>query len=164
LIDVIREKVSVDEGDFSHMLAGFEMEIGELIPLGAEGMIVHSQSMKFLKSEEQALQQMLDKFFDSYVISASFEGDNLQNELLQTLQKRYGLKKFPYRMECVDISHLSGSWISGGLTCMIGGLLEKKGYRKYKIQSVKGQSDDYASLKEVLERRLKYNEPRRDGS
>ncbi|MDR0607464.1 MAG: hypothetical protein LBG52_03775 [Candidatus Peribacteria bacterium] len=37
---------------------------------------------------------------------------------------------------------------------MVGGLLEKKGYRKYKIHSVKGQSDDYASLAEVIERRL----------
>jgi excinuclease UvrABC nuclease subunit len=37
---------------------------------------------------------------------------------------------------------------------MVGGLVETKGYRKYKIRSVKGQSDDYASLREVLERRL----------
>ncbi|MDR0369673.1 MAG: hypothetical protein LBH96_04095 [Candidatus Peribacteria bacterium] len=57
-------------------------------------------------------------------------------------------------MECVDISHLSGSWISGGLSCMVGGLPEKKGYRKYKIRSVVGDSDDYASLLEILERRF----------
>jgi hypothetical protein len=33
LIDVVRDKVSVDEGDFSHMRAGFEMELGEMITL-----------------------------------------------------------------------------------------------------------------------------------
>ncbi|MBR7036400.1 hypothetical protein IKI14_00590 [bacterium] len=31
---------------------------------------------------------------------------------------------------------------------------EKKKYRKYKIKSVSEQSDDYASLKEVMQRRF----------
>ncbi|MDR3169040.1 MAG: hypothetical protein LBU27_04715 [Candidatus Peribacteria bacterium] len=110
--------------------------------------------MKFLKSEQQALQQMLNNFFDSYLISTSFEGENMYNDLLGALQERYQLKNFPYHMECVDISHLSGGRISGGLSCMVGGILEKKGYRKYKIRGVKGQSDDYASLAEVITRRL----------
>jgi hypothetical protein len=30
LIDVVRDKIAVEEGDFSHMLAGFEMELGEM--------------------------------------------------------------------------------------------------------------------------------------
>ena len=78
---------------------------------------------------------MMNNFFDSYLIATSFEGGNVYNDLLSELQVRYGLKRFPYRMECVDISHLSGDWVSGGLSCMVGGLLEKKGYRKYKIRS-----------------------------
>ncbi|MDR2541328.1 MAG: hypothetical protein LBD11_06285 [Candidatus Peribacteria bacterium] len=117
-------------------------------------LLAWSKGMKFLKSEQSALSQMINNFFESYLVATSFEGENFYNDLLTVLQKKYHLKNFPYRMECVDISHLSGGWISGGVSCMVGGLPEKKGYRKYKIQTVKGQSDDYASLAEVLERRL----------
>lgn len=43
---------------------------------------------------------------------------------------------------------------------MIGGLEEKKLYRKYKITSVK--NDDYLALQEVLTRRFKLNEQNPD--
>ena len=43
------------------------------------------------------------------------------------------------------------------MSCIVGGLPEKKGYRKYKIRSVKGDNDDYASLKEILERKFLYS-------
>lgn len=43
---------------------------------------------------------------------------------------------------------------------MIGGLEEKKLYRKYKITSVK--NDDYLALQEVLTRRFKLNEENPD--
>jgi len=118
---------------------------------------VCSKGMKFMKSEQQALQQMMNNFFDSYLITASFEGENLYNQVLMVLQERYFLKNFPYHMECVDISHFSGDWVSGGLSCFVGGLPEKKGYRKYKIQSVATYGDDYASLEEVLKRRFLKN-------
>ena len=74
------------------------------------------------------------------------------NDLLSSLQKRYQLKNFPYRIECIDISHLSGGRVSGGLSCLLGGIAYPHGYRRYKIQSK--AADDYASLKEVIERRF----------
>jgi hypothetical protein len=114
LIDVVRDKVAVDEGDIHWMLAGFEMELGELsFPCKTENRCMTiSKGMKFLKSEQQALEQMMDNFFESYLIVNSFEGESLYNDLLLTLQKRYGFQHFPYRVECIDISHLSGEWIS----------------------------------------------------
>ena len=135
------------------MLAGFSLELGEIVIISQDeyGLFAQSKGMKLLISEQKALQDMMNKFFDSYLIVSSFEGENFYNDLLMVLQKKYHLKNFPYRMECVDISHLSGSWISGGVSCMVGGLLEKKGYRQYKIRSVQGESDDYASLQEILE-------------
>ncbi|MDR0607465.1 MAG: hypothetical protein LBG52_03780 [Candidatus Peribacteria bacterium] len=72
-----------------------------------------SKGMKLTKSEQQALQQMMDNFFESYLIVSSFEGEHVYNDLLTTLQKTYQLRNFPYRMECVDISHLAGDWMSG---------------------------------------------------
>lgn len=156
LIDVVREKIAQEEGDFHHIVAGFEIELGEMHiqEVDTYHLLAFSQGMKFLVAEEEALEQLLQGFFDSYVIAASFEGETFHNDLLSTLQERYQFKRFPYRMECIDVSHLSGGWVSGGLTCMVGGILEKKGYRKYKIQAVKGESDDYASLLEILKRRF----------
>ena len=51
---------------------------------------------------------LLERSIDAYVLTSAFEKDNLMNELLKTLHTRYEFKKFPYTMECLDISHLSG--------------------------------------------------------
>jgi excinuclease ABC subunit C len=117
-------------------------------------LLARSEEIKFSGSEQKAVQQMMHHFFDSYLLATSFTGENLYNDLLHTLQTTYHLKNFPYRMECIDISHISGDWTSGGLSCMVGGLLEKKGYRKYKIRSTQGMNNDYAALTEVLTRRF----------
>ena len=61
---------------------------------------------------------LLERSIDAYVLTSAFETDNLMNELLKTLHTRYNRKKFPYAMECLDISHLSGGWVSGGLSAM----------------------------------------------
>ena len=60
----------------------------------------------------------LERSIDAYVLTSAFEKDNLINELLKTVEMRYSLKKFPYTMECLDISHLSGGRVSGGLSAM----------------------------------------------
>lgn len=80
------------------------------------------------------------------------QGSGMTNDLLKTLEERYQLGRFPYQIECLDISHLGGDQTSGGLSCLVAGLEEKKLYRKYKITSVK--NDDYLALQEVLIRRF----------
>nr|WP_244831617.1 hypothetical protein [Candidatus Vampirococcus lugosii] len=78
------------------------------------------------------------------------------NDILKNIQDKYFLNNYPYNIECLDISHFSGSWISGGISSMSCGILSKKNYRMYKINSIeKGKSDDYKSIKEVLIRRFK---------
>lgn len=62
-----------------------------------------------------------------------------------------------YRIEGYDIAHISGKNIVGVMTVVIGGEPDRNEYRKFKIQSVKN-SNDTASLKEVLSRRLKHSE------
>jgi excinuclease UvrABC nuclease subunit len=91
----------------------------------------------------------------SYISSTLFEEDNLINQLLIGLKERYQLQKVPFHIECIDISHLSGGWVSGGLSCFKSGIPYPKGYRKYKINTVEqGKSDDYQSLREVVTRRM----------
>lgn len=95
-----------------------------------------------------------ENFLESYIISQSLQEESTMiNDMFATLKTRYGLKNTPYRIECIDISHLSGWWTSGGLSCFMAGLPYKKWYRRYKIKAKK--SDDYQALQELLERRQK---------
>ncbi len=69
------------------------------------------------------------------------------------LEKLLHLGRFPQRIECVDISNISGQQAVGSLVCFVGGQPEKKLYRHYKIKTVKGPND-YAMMAEVLKRRF----------
>lgn len=70
------------------------------------------------------------------------------------LKKVFNLPELPRRIEGVDIAHLQGGETVASLVQFIDGLPFKHGYRRYKIRTVKGV-DDYASIKEVVSRRLR---------
>ena len=70
------------------------------------------------------------------------------------LQKVLGLKKTPFRIECVDISHLSGTNTVASLVAFRNGRPDKKNYRKFLIKTVEGV-DDFASMREVMTRRIR---------
>ena len=72
---------------------------------------------------------------------------------LKGLQKVLKLNETPRRIDCVDIAHLGGTETVGSLVTFIDGLPFKPGYRRYKIKSVQGV-DDYASIREVVSRRI----------
>ena len=69
------------------------------------------------------------------------------------LQKILGLKKYPKRMECYDISNISGVDKVGSMVVFTDGVKDGEQYRRFKIKTVEG-ADDFASLKEVLARRI----------
>jgi excinuclease ABC subunit C len=70
-----------------------------------------------------------------------------------TLQKKLLLKKSPEKIECLDISNISGRQAVGSLVCFKSGEADKTHYRHFKIRTVEGP-DDYAMMREVLKRRL----------
>jgi excinuclease ABC subunit C len=72
---------------------------------------------------------------------------------LKGLQKVLHLESIPRTIDCVDIAHLGGTETVGSLVTFIDGLPIKPGYRRYKIGTVKGV-DDYASIREVVSRRV----------
>ncbi|MFP2908249.1 excinuclease ABC subunit UvrC [Pyxidicoccus sp. 3LFB2] len=74
--------------------------------------------------------------------------------VLSRLQQRLGLRNFPRRMECFDISHFQGSAIVASQVAVTDGDTDKSRYRKYKIKTLDKQ-DDFASMYEVVSRRLK---------
>jgi excinuclease ABC subunit C len=70
------------------------------------------------------------------------------------LRKVLGLAKEPRIIEGVDIAHLGGTDTVASLVQFIDGLPFKPGYRRYKIQNVKG-IDDFRSIYEVVSRRFR---------
>ncbi len=63
------------------------------------------------------------------------------------------LKAYPKRMECYDISHISGTDKVGSMVVFKDGEPDRNSYRRFKIKTVEG-SNDFACLQEVLRRRL----------
>ncbi len=76
---------------------------------------------------------------------------------LEEIQSRLGLKNLPYRIECFDISHFQGQETVASQVVFEDGVPAKEHYRRYKIKTVE-TIDDFASMYEVLERRLKHKE------
>jgi excinuclease ABC subunit C len=73
---------------------------------------------------------------------------------LAALKEALGLDKDVDRMECYDISNTQGTDSVASMVVFRGGKPEKKSYRRFKIKTVEG-ADDFASMNEVLTRRLK---------
>ncbi len=70
-----------------------------------------------------------------------------------SLQKILHLARQPARIECLDISNISGKQAIGSLVSFYQGEPDKAHFRHYKIKTVEGPND-YAMMREVLERRL----------
>lgn len=76
---------------------------------------------------------------------------------LAEIQKVFGMKDLPQRIECFDISHFQGQQTVASQVVFEDGSPKTDDYRRYKLKTVEG-TDDYLSMKEVLERRLKHTE------
>ena len=72
---------------------------------------------------------------------------------VKQLADRLSLKTLPNRIECYDISHVSGVDKVSSMVVFEGGEPKKSHYRKFKIKTVEG-NNDFASMKETLSRRL----------
>ncbi len=78
---------------------------------------------------------------------------NSRARALNELQQHLGLDDAPLRIECYDMSHLSGQDYVGSMVVLEDGLPKKADYRRFKIRTVPG-NDDFAAMHEVLTRRL----------
>lgn len=73
---------------------------------------------------------------------------------LELLAKMVNLPAAPGRMEAFDISNTGASDIVASMVVYSGTKPLKSAYRRFHIRSVAGHPDDYASMQEVLRRRL----------
>ena len=72
---------------------------------------------------------------------------------INLLHQKLHLSKVPYRIECYDISHISGTDKVASMVVFINGEKASSHYRKFKIKTVEG-NNDFASMEEVLKRRF----------
>jgi excinuclease ABC subunit C len=78
---------------------------------------------------------------------------NARARALNALQDALDLPESPLRIECYDMSHLQGTDYVGSMVVMEDGMPRPSEYRRFKVKTV-DQNDDFASMGEVLTRRL----------
>ncbi len=83
------------------------------------------------------------------------EGES--QKALESLKKKLHLKKIPKRIECYDVSNISGKYAVASLVTFVDGKKKPDAYKKFKIRQL-DSPNDYAMLKEVFERRFKRKE------
>lgn len=71
--------------------------------------------------------------------------------ILEDVKKLFELKTIPKRIECYDISHISGTFVYGSMVVFYNGKPSKKDYRIFKLPN---QNNDFLNLQKVLERRM----------
>ena len=82
--------------------------------------------------------------------------------VLEELRDALGLEKIPEYIEAYDNSNLSGTENVCGMVVCENGKMNKSAYKKFKIKGFDGQ-DDYASMAEVIDRRLTEYENAEEG-
>jgi len=107
------------------------------------------------KGAKLQLLQTAQKNADDYLIRSRSK-EEVKNSMTKVavsqLEQILGIKS-ARRMECYDISNISGMDKVASQVVFIDGEPAKKEYRKYKIKTVEG-SNDFASMAETLQRRL----------
>jgi len=164
LVDILRFKESIIETSIEQIQLQIEIEYNtkdkdqeQVVREESQDNTYEWRFSKSLQPSAFSLQPLKDhalRFIENFVISDSRQSNSVMNDLLAQLQSRYNLSTYPYRIECIDISHLSWWWASGGLSCLVWGMPDKKFYRQYRIpKDIAG--DDLASLTYALVSRFK---------
>jgi excinuclease ABC subunit C len=148
----------------------FSYQIG-LCPGPCAGVISKKEYAKqinrlgeFLSGNGEELRKKLEKEMQEYSSKEEFENAQKIKEMIFALEhirdahliKKDQEMKSNFRIEAFDISHISGSNRVGAMTVVLGSVMAKHEYKKFKISTDK--NDDLEGLKELLERRFKHLE------
>lgn len=130
------------------------LDLVKLLSAVLEERSSHKVKIVFASSDQnQKLIEMANKnalaHYDSIVSQ-----NRKRDEALIEIQEKFNLKNIPKRIECFDISNFQGSETVASQVVYIDGQSSKDDYRRYKLNQ-DGQPNDFASMREVLSRRLK---------
>ncbi len=125
------------------------------LPLFLEGLkqLGHTTSAKLPhKGVKKELLELAHKNAENAFDQKQREKGNIFR-VLSDLKAKLMLENYPRRIECFDISNLGDDGIVASRVVFIEGQADKNHYRRYKIRHSGGQ-DDFASMREVIERRM----------
>ena len=110
------------------------------------------------RSAQANLAELAKQNLNQALVRKALEADSLKDRL-QYLISFLGLslnheQVSRFRIECFDVSHLSGEATYCSCIVFQNCTLQPSKYRKYKIKTARA-NDDYGSLKEALNRRFK---------
>ncbi|TVR88614.1 MAG: excinuclease ABC subunit C [Saprospirales bacterium] len=112
------------------------------------------------RGDKRKLLEMSNKNLRYFVFQKNQERKERQKKersgmrIVRKLKEDLKMEEAPVHMECFDNSNLQGSNPVASCVVFKNGKPSKKDYRKYHIKTVIGP-DDFASMKEVIERRYK---------
>ncbi len=75
-----------------------------------------------------------------------------KDQALKDVADMFGLEREPARIECFDISHLSGTGVVASMVVFANGVSARSEYRKFKLS--RERNDDTANMFEVVSRRF----------
>lgn len=105
---------------------------------------------EYLRLVEKNAEQNLKAYLAHQEVQETAQAHSL-TELANALE----LPEPPHRIECYDISNISGTNPVSSMVVFVEGRPKKGEYRKFKIQYDRGPND-FAMMQETLRRRLRY--------
>jgi excinuclease ABC subunit C len=87
------------------------------------------------------------------MLAQSLTSSGARERAMEEVKEALGLPHLPRRIECTDISDISGVLAVGSLVTFVDGQPSRRDYKRFRIHTVPG-ADDYAMQREVLTRRL----------
>ena len=134
----------------------FQVELEEKLSMIKESLqLQRGSKIEFhfpkIKSRRKELLEMgelnLTRDIESY-----FKKKSVIEEGLYKIHTELGLKRYPRKIECFDISNIQGKDAVASMSVSVEGRASKKDYRKFKI-TCKDTPDDFAMMREVITRR-----------
>lgn len=104
-----------------------------------------------IKSRRKELLDMAYKNLERDIESYFSKKDTIEKGI-KDLHDILGLKRFPRKIECFDISNIQGKDAVASMSVSIEGRAARKEYRRFKIRC-KDTPDDFSMMREVIERR-----------
>jgi excinuclease ABC subunit C len=108
------------------------------------------------RGEKRRLQELAQQNAELALESETYQAETKRArrvEALEELREALNLESLPIRIECFDISNIQGQEIVGSMVVFEDGVAKKSHYRKFSVRSLGGQ-DDFAAMREVIERRF----------
>ncbi len=87
------------------------------------------------------------------IMTQNLASTGARERAMAEVREALNLPRLPRRIECADISNISGVLAVGSLVTFVNGQPRRGDYKRFRIGTVEG-ADDYAMLREVLRRRF----------